>query len=209
MEELLSVYKQLRPYKWKDEGRGATDRLKLRMEDAPYVVNVIDGSVTALDHSRAMSYLYEGDESLVIHTSDRESRISVIEQIRRDELASTGVQLELSNARKDTHHVTLAEAIRHFNSFQGVGVDINKVSVNGNSRGFYRVEILKQIAKGCGLSTRSDAGKGDYSEVIQLFYTTYEKEIAEDKERHRVQITLEEELDAGTDIAGSYVSPNE
>ena len=200
MEELIGVYKKLRPYKWTGEGREGTDRLKSRIGDAPYVINVVEGSITALQHDSAIPYLYEGDESLVISTAEEGGRTSLIEQLKRDELVSTGVQLSLTNARKDTYHVTLQEAIRFFNSYENAGVDINKVSTNGNSRGFYRVEALKVISRGLGLRLPTEVTKGDYVEAIQLFHTTYEKEIAADKEASRLQITLREELNIGSGI---------
>lgn len=170
--------------------------LKSIIDVSPYVVDVLEGSVAALSHESAMAEDERGTDLLVTRLAQDRREGTAFSQLKREGLATTILRLSLANAKKDELHVTTEEAVHFFNSYEISGVDINKVSTGGNSRGFYRVEALKAIIKGLGLRVESPT-KGAYVEAIHTWHTQNQEAIRRDREKSRVKVTLEEELDDG------------
>jgi hypothetical protein len=172
----------------------ATARLRGTLEMAPYVVNVLQGSILALDGVDSEPYSQPGDDYL-LRGKDVDTRSTVLSRlIERGEVRGSKVHLVLLNARKDESVVTLASAITFFNTYERSGVLIEKVSTNGNGRGFYKVEALKKIVAGLGIrpSTKKPA-KGDYVDAIRRFHSDNLKAIEEDRQARRDNVTIEEE----------------
>lgn len=199
MEDFISFYEKIRPSTWgrtqREQDEEGSRQLKRSIDASPYVINILEGSIASLTHV-AMIEEQEGTDILVVRMTQDRREGSVISQLLREGLSSTTTPLILANSKKDKLHVTLSDAVRFFNSYEIVGVDINKVSTGGNSRGFYRVEALKVIAKGLGLKVEGTA-KGAFVDAVHSWHTQNEEIIKKDREETRSRVTLREEMDDG------------
>lgn len=158
----------------------ATKRLKNTLLVTQYVVNEIEGSIASLDLEDAEPYSQGGDDILVstnLPVSDSETPLARL--VARGELQVGETSITMRNTRKDKKLITLDEAIRAWVNFQTDGVIIEKVSANGNSRGFYKMEALKDIVTMLGIEVPPKERKEGYVMAIRAWHSLHRAAIEE------------------------------